>query len=93
MDILGALCRVPARSSLGAEALEITEAPLAAPPAGPSVEQRALTGLKIAGYVAAPIAVGVSYARNESGPLAILHGLIGLPYLVYVGAKKLMKKE
>jgi hypothetical protein len=91
MDILGTLCRVPTRSALGAEAL--TEAPLAAPPAAPSVEQRALTGLKIAGYVAAPIAVGVSYARNESGPLAILHGLIGLPYLVYVGAKKLMKKD
>ena len=39
--------------------------------------------------LAAPIAMGVSYSRNHSVLWAFLHGLIGLPYLVYVMATSL----
>jgi hypothetical protein len=88
MDVLGVICRVP--SKIGAEAPGgVEHIPDAKPP--PSMEDRAISVLRIAGYIAAPIAVGVSYSRNQSGPWAIAHGLIGLPYLVYVGAEKLTK--
>lgn len=32
-------------------------------------------------------AMGVSYSRNRSVPWALVHGLVGVPYLVYAGAE------
>lgn len=37
--------------------------------------------------VAAPAAALLSYARNRDAKWALIHGMIGLPYLTYVGLR------
>jgi hypothetical protein len=39
----------------------------------------------IAGLVAAPVAMAVSYKRNHSLGWAFLSGIVAIPYLIYVG--------
>lgn len=60
----------------------------AAPPAAPNKPDDAkLTTLKVAGGLLVPLAMGLSYARNKSIPLAFVHGAIGPAYVAYRGVQ------
>jgi threonine/homoserine/homoserine lactone efflux protein len=45
------------------------------------------------GVWAFPLAVGLSFARNRDAKWAIIHGLMGVPYLAYLGVQAVSNKE
>lgn len=98
VDLLGAL--LPARISGSGPQMPTAPPAPPAPPAETSwnlqtglvtVEQNpmltALYGL------AGAVAMGVSYGRNQSVPWALVHGLVGVPYLAYVVWETKVKSE
>ena len=98
-DLLGALVLTKKKSGSPAQASEppapVPPAPTPAPtlmsdPVVYVVERpliSAITGL------AGAAAAGVSYSRNKSVGWALLHGILGVPYLAYVGYDQFVKKK